>query len=280
MGGTHVAPRRGNREAARVRLHAAVRSDGQAAGSSSATHSTWAVIGKASNAAQRGQPVARLRERRDVAGQGRGVAGDVDDRSRTGAGEQRADRPPGTGPGRVEHDDVRRRAQLVSSPASPSASTSPCQTSAWGRSARLASAAAHAPASDSTQTTRPSAPDRRRQRAAEEAGAGVEVQHGLPRPHGREARDGGDQRVRGRRVHLPEPGALDLPVAPARVPLGAAARLLGQLAARPHHAARRRHGRAGPGGSWSPRRWSRRTRRRHRRRASGAPSTAAPRSPR
>ena len=64
---------------------------------SSATHSTWWVIGNRSKARSRSQRVAVLGEDRDVAGQGGRVAGDVGDR-RAEPGRRPARRPYGGRP--------------------------------------------------------------------------------------------------------------------------------------------------------------------------------------
>ena len=63
--------------------------------------------------ADAGQPVAGVGERGHVTRQRRGVAGHVDDRPRTGARQQPAHRLPGSGPRRIQDDDVRRAAQLL-----------------------------------------------------------------------------------------------------------------------------------------------------------------------
>ena len=165
---------------------------------------------------QGGQAVPRLAEGGDVPGQRGRVAGHVDDGARTGGGEQPAHRLPRAGPRRVEDDDVRRRSELVQQAgqalgvhlALPHLGLRQVgEVRVGGRAGRLVGLDAdHAPL-----RTR-----RGRQRTAEQPHAGVEVEHRLPRRHLGEPGDRGDQRVRRSRVHLPEAGALDLPVAPAR----------------------------------------------------------------
>ena len=73
---------------------------------SSATHSTWCVIGNRSKARSASQPVAVLGEDRDVAGQRGRVAGDVGDRARRPVDDLLDDRAAGALARRVEDDEV------------------------------------------------------------------------------------------------------------------------------------------------------------------------------
>ena len=81
---------------------------GQGRRLSSATHSTWWVIGNRSKARSRVQPVAVLGEDRDVAGQRGRVAGDVGHGAGRAVDDLLHDRPLGALAGRVEDDEVER----------------------------------------------------------------------------------------------------------------------------------------------------------------------------
>ena len=76
--------------------------------SSSATHSTWWVIGKRSKARSPRQPVAVLGEGRQVARQRGGVAGDVRDGARRAVDHLLHDLAAGALAGRVQDDEVER----------------------------------------------------------------------------------------------------------------------------------------------------------------------------
>ena len=120
--------------------------------------------------AQGGQPVAGPAAGRDVAGQRRRVAGDVDDHAAApGAAMCPTTSRPGTGARRVEHHDVctsrrPRRASQGSTGRRRPGANSTCGRS-W--SERRASAAARR--SDSTATTVPSGADRAGEHGGEQA---------------------------------------------------------------------------------------------------------------
>ena len=92
----------GRREAVRFDREAVRRL--RPAGTNRATHSTWWVCGKVSNARRPVEPVAAGEQRRGVPGQRGRVAGDVHDDGRT-AGPRASRTPPaGAAARRVEHD--------------------------------------------------------------------------------------------------------------------------------------------------------------------------------
>ena len=173
---------------------------------SSATHSTWWVIGNRSKRPQPLQPVAVLGEDRDVAGERGRVAGDVRDGPRRAVDDLLDDRPLGALARRVEHDQVerlvvRRREHPVHGPGLDRAPSSPRQVArgVLGRRSR----------SPSTATTRRPVPHGVGEEPGEQPDAGVQVEHRLPRLRaravehgrrpGRRARRGAPARSRRRR---------------------------------------------------------------------------------
>ena len=173
---------------------------------SPATHSTWWVIGNASNARSAASRQPASSATRDVAGQRRRIAGHVADRARAEA-EHGA------------HHRARRRR-----PAAGRARRGPARTSSAGQPCRRRPArGAPSPragrpgcrAASATACGRRLEPDdpagrrrpRRRATAVSGAGAGVQVEHGLPRLRVRRPRQSAAANVSQRvRVHLPEAG--------------------------------------------------------------------------
>ena len=145
--------------------------------SSSATHSTWCVIGNRSKARSSRQRVAVLGEDRDVAGQRGRVAGDVRHRARGAVDDLLDDRAAGALARRVEDDEVERL--VVRRARAPGRRRRARRaTPRAGRLARACWQAAAVALDGHHPAAGPTASARKR---GEQPDAGVEVEHPLPR---------------------------------------------------------------------------------------------------
>ena len=147
---------------------------GQEAGTSSATHSTWWVIGNRSNARSRS---SRSRARRRSRRRGPGRPGR---RRRRRPRAARGRRPPrrryGLAPSRGGSSTTRSTGATATPPST--APTAPGEDR-WRR-ARSPAACAHASRSPSTSVTPGRAADRVGEEPREQPDAGVEVEHATP----------------------------------------------------------------------------------------------------